>query len=177
MTLTKSRVYRSWACPSGLAVVLGAVLFSPFSAAADSTDRWQALTEAGVAARERAQYEEAERLLQSALHEVQQVDAGDARVAATLNHLGLVYHARKQYERAKPYYEQALARWEQSLGSDHAVVASALNNLAEIYQEEGAFEQAEAYYLRSLAIEERVLGCGHPDSAVGYNNLAGLYRK
>ncbi|MEO8340988.1 MAG: tetratricopeptide repeat protein [Nitrospirota bacterium] len=164
--------------PIGLVMLILSLLASvPLRAEAGIADRWQTLTEAGTTARDQAQYEDAERLFLSARQEAEQFEPGDRRVAATLNNLGLVYHAQGQHARAKPYYEQALVRWEQALGSDHADVGSALNNLAEIYQEEGAFEQAETAYLRSLAIGERALGRGHPELAVGFNNLAGLYRK
>lgn len=145
----------------GVMILMLVLLTSvPWLAEAGVPDVWQTLTEAGTAARDQAHYEDAERLFLLATHEAEQFEPGDTRVAATLNHLGLVYHAQGQYARAKPYYEQALVRWEQALGSDHADVGSALNNLAEIYKEEGAFEQAEAAYLRSLTIGERALGRG-----------------
>ena len=89
---------------------------SPLSAMADSTDRWQTFTEARTAARDRAQYDDAERLFLLAGHETERFEADDARAATTLNNLGLVYHAQGQYARAKSYYEQALARWEQTFG-------------------------------------------------------------
>ena len=98
-------------------------------------------------------------------------------MATTLNNLGLVYHAQGQYARAKSYYEQALTRWERTVGTEQANVSTVLNNLAEIYREEGNFEQAEAFYIRSMEVGERVLGSGHPELAIGYNNLASLYRQ
>jgi tetratricopeptide (TPR) repeat protein len=177
MDMSEWQIRGGWFRMSQVAAVLVMMLCPPPLVSADSTDNWQVLTEAGVAAREQARYEEAEGLFLLAGHETKRFDPDDPRVAATLNHLGLVYHAQGQYARAKPYYEQALNRWERAFGSDHADVASALHNLADIYLEEGAFEQAEAYYWRSLAIGERVLGRGHPELAVGYNSLASLYRK
>lgn len=149
----------------------------PLSATADSTDRWQTLTEAGIAARDGAQYDEAERLFLLARREAERFGANATRMATTLNDLGLVYHAQGQYARAKSYYEKALAQCERAVGSEQADVSTLLNNLAEIYREEGNFEQAETFYLRSLAIGERVLGRGHPELAMVYNNLGSLYRK
>jgi tetratricopeptide (TPR) repeat protein len=157
MTMTRLWVRGGWWRMIPLAAVLFMVSCPPTLAEAGSPDAWQTLTAARTTARTQARYEDAERLFLLAGHEAEQFGPGDARVATTLNNLGLVYHAQSRYARAKPYYEQALALWEQTLGSDHADVASALNNLAEIYQEEGAFEQAEASYLRSLAIGERAL--------------------
>ncbi|MEO8341244.1 MAG: tetratricopeptide repeat protein, partial [Nitrospirota bacterium] len=175
--MSTPHIRKGWYRMNRLAMVLFLLTCIPWLAEAGVQDRWQTLTDAGTTARDQAQYEDAERLFLLARHEAEQFEPGDTRVAATLNHLGLVYHAQGQYGRAKPYYEQALALWERIHGTNHVDVASALNNLAEIYQEEGAFEQAEAAYLRSLTIGERALGRGHPELAIGFNNLARLYRK
>ncbi len=144
MTLMTLWVCRTLLYMTALDTMILTALSLPPSAMADSTDRWQTLIEAGIAAHGQARYEDAERWFLSAGHEATQFASDDPRVAETLNHLGLVYHAQEQYERAKPYYEEALARWERVLGSGHRDVASVLNNLEEIYQEQGAFEQAEA---------------------------------
>ena len=147
MRMSVQHIHRGWRQISVMILMFFLLTSVPWLGEAGIADRWQTLTEAGTTARDQAQYEDAERLFLLASQETEQFDPGDRRVAATLNNLGLVYHAQGQYARAKPYYEQALARWEQALGSDHADVGSALNNLAEIYQEEGALEQAETAYL------------------------------
>jgi tetratricopeptide (TPR) repeat protein len=177
MLATTVPVYAPWGRLICLVAMLSLFSFVSTQAESGAPDRWQALIDAGAVAREQARYADAERLFLLAGHEASTIDSTDVRIAATLNHLGLVYHAQGQYARAKPYYEQALARWEQALGSESADVASALNNLAEVSLEEHDLEQAERYYLRSIAIGERMLGAGHPELAVAYNNLAGLYRK
>ncbi|MCS6896574.1 MAG: tetratricopeptide repeat protein, partial [Nitrospira sp.] len=146
----------------GVAVTIVSVLvFRPI--VADAADEWEALFNAGIAAREQAKYREAEGLLLLAGRELEQQGVNDERMAALLNQLGLIFQEEGRYERAKPYYEQALTIWEQTHGLDHAEAASVLHNLAEIYQEEGDFARAEQAYLRSLEIGERNLGCGHPD--------------
>lgn len=115
MRMCAPHIHRGW-CQLGLVIlILSMLICIPWLAGAGSPDAWQTLTEAGTTAREQARYEEAERLFLLASHEAEQFEPGDTREAATLNHLGLVYHAQGQYARAKPYYEQALA-----LGNGHS---------------------------------------------------------
>lgn len=86
----------------GLMILMVLLLTSvPWLAEAGVPDVWQTLTDAGTTARDQAQYEDAERLFLLARQETEQFEPGDRRVAATLNHLGLIYHAQGQYARAK----------------------------------------------------------------------------
>ena len=125
-------------------VILAAIACLPVLAApvlADEAENWEALLNAAIAAREQARYREAEGLLLSAGREWERAGPNDARMAATLNQLGLVFQEEGRYDRAKPYYEQALEIWERTHGLDHPEAASTLHNLAEIYQEDGDFDR------------------------------------
>jgi tetratricopeptide (TPR) repeat protein len=58
-------------------------------------------------------------------------------VAASLNNLAELYHAKGDYEAAEPLYKRALAIWEKALGPTHPAVATSLNNLAALYRAKG----------------------------------------
>jgi tetratricopeptide (TPR) repeat protein len=113
------QVWRPWMCTSRLVMFFLVTLSVPTVVAADATDRWQALTDAGTVAREQARYKEAEQFFLMADQEAQGFGPNDRRRGSSLNNVGLVFHEQGQYECAKSYYERALLLWEQALGPVH----------------------------------------------------------
>ena len=98
----------------------------------------------------------------------------DERAAGLCNTLGFHLNMVGDYAAAKPYYERALAIWEEVLGAKHPDTATSLNNLGSLLQAQGDLAGAQPYLERALAIWEEVLGAKHPDTAGSLNNLGSL---
>ena len=127
---------------------------------------------------ERAQYTEAEPLLQQALALFEQQQGKEHQDTSTaLNTLGWLYQAQGRYEEAEPLLQRALAIDEKALGPYHSETASTLGNLAQLYRYQGRYEEAEPLFQRALAIRERALPPDHPNTGITLNNLADLYRE
>jgi tetratricopeptide (TPR) repeat protein/DNA-binding XRE family transcriptional regulator len=134
------------------------------------------LQRAGAHAHERAQYRNAESLLQQSIPICQQVLGFESsQTVQSLNYLAETYYEQGKYEQAEPLFQQALAIHEQLFGSEHPRTASSANNLAVLYRTQGKYEQAEPLFQQALAIREQVLGLEHQETAEGLNNLAYFY--
>ena len=96
--------------------------------------------------------------------------------AGYLNGAGLGWLNGGRYPEAEAPLTQALAIWEEALGTGHPYFATGLNNLAALYRAQGRYGEAEPLLKRALAIREEALGPAHPDVATSLNNLAALYR-
>ena len=81
----------------------------------------------------------------------------------------------RQYAKAEPLCNRALAIREKALGAEHPDVATSLSNLASTYESMKQYAKAEPLYKRSLAIWGKKLGADHLDVATRLDNLAGLY--
>jgi tetratricopeptide (TPR) repeat protein len=126
---------------------------------------------------DRAQYIEAETLLQRALHLYEHTLIPDyPETTTSLKSLVGPYYVRGKYEQADLLYQRAIPIKEHVLELDHPNTASGLNNLALLYQDQDKYEQAELLLQRALYIYENALGPDHPDTAMGLNNLALLYQ-
>ena len=78
------------------------------------------LNQAGLYLRDRARYEEAERLYVRALAICEeQLGERHPNTATSLNNLGLLYYNQGKNEEAERLYVRALAIYEQSLGKEH----------------------------------------------------------
>ena len=73
---------------------------------------------------------------------------------------------------ARPYYERALAIYEQALGPDHPDTARSLNNLAILCYHERQLAEAARLMRRALVIREAALGPNHPDTQSSRQSLA-----
>ena len=78
----------------------------------------------------------------------------DTQAALLCNELGVHLHVVGQYAEARPYYERALAIYEQVLGPEHPDTATSLNNLGFLLQAQGDLGGARPYYERALAIRD-----------------------
>ncbi len=121
---------------------------------------------------ERAQYKEAELLLQKALAIHEQILGPEhVDVATDMNDLAGLYVDMGKYAQAEKLYLQARSIREGVLGSIHPDVASTINGLGLLYREQGWFAQAKPLFEQALAIR-KTLGTENSDLAGSYNNLA-----
>lgn len=95
--------------------------------------------------------------------------------AAALFQQGKAAARARQFDKAIPFFEQALALRERALGSGHRDLVPITDSLGAAHRERGEYAKALAYYERSLAIDEKTLGPDHADVAEDLNALAGLY--
>jgi tetratricopeptide (TPR) repeat protein len=82
-------------------------------------------------------------------------------------------HERGKYKEAESLFRQALAAWEEVLGTKHSDTAVSYSYLAVNLHAQGRFKEAEPLLRKAMVISEEVLGTKHPGTAVAYNNLAG----
>ncbi len=137
----------------------------------------QLLGKAGHYLCERAQYKEAELLLDQALQLYERMGETQLlNVAHILNLQAELYRHQSKYTQALPLYKRALTIREQLLDPMHPDVATSLNNLARPYHHQAKYQEAEQLYLRALKIREQALEAKHADLAHSLNDLAVLYR-
>jgi tetratricopeptide (TPR) repeat protein len=101
---------------------------------------------------------------------------GNASAATLLNNLGSLLSEQGDLIGARPYYERALAIYEQTLGSTHPYTAGILNNLGWLLAQLGDAETARSLVERALAIREQTLGPTHPDTAISLSVLGLLLK-
>jgi tetratricopeptide (TPR) repeat protein len=135
------------------------------------------LNQTGSYLNERAQYVEAETLMEHAVAINERIlGPSHLDLATNYNNLALLYHDQGKYELSEALLQRALAIREKVLESNHPKIAMSLNNLATHYYNQGEYQQAEPLYQRALSINEQILGPNHPGVATNLNNLAELYR-
>jgi tetratricopeptide (TPR) repeat protein len=102
--------------------------------------------------------------------------AGNPRqIAASLQKLARVDHAKKRYTEAESCYQRALAIRQQVLGPGHPKVASTLYNLGRLYSDQGRWAKAEPLFQQSLTIVQEFFGPGHPKVTKRLSRLAMVY--
>lgn len=83
-----------------------------------------------------------------------------AKLAVTLNNIGLIYDDRADYTKALKYYLESLSLVEDSEHGGSAKgkwqMGSTLNNVALIYQLQGKYKEALEFHNRSLKIKKEV---------------------
>lgn len=129
----------------------------------------------GTTYRDLSRYDEAERLIRSAL-EIRQRTLGDAHsdVAASLNDLAWLLVDKGDYEAAEPLYRKSLAMRLSLLGDSHPDVAYTMNNLAVLLGIKGDCAAAEPLLREVLAMRRNLPGYSQADVAESLNNLANL---
>jgi tetratricopeptide (TPR) repeat protein/transcriptional regulator with XRE-family HTH domain len=134
------------------------------------------LNKAGSYLRERAQYAEAERLLNRALELCKQTMPPDSPLLAeSLNYLGVLAQDQGKYTWSETLLQRALAIYQQIWGPEHLTVAQCLKNQAENYRVQARHTEMETLVQQALAIRERALGPNHPEVAQSLTQLAALY--
>jgi len=137
----------------------------------------QMLTSMGRTYRRLAAYDRAQQLLEQALTIGQRVfGAEDARVAQTLDFLGVVLADKGDYAGAGRRLEEALQIRRKALGPEHEDVAVTLAELGRVYQDEGQNQRAEPLHREALAIRRKVLGEDHRETAVSECDLGSVLR-
>ncbi len=120
-------------------------------------------------------YEEAGRLLQSAL-EIRREECGPSseETAETLNSLADLAQQRGEYDKAEHAYTEALDIRRDLLGPDSPGVAETLNGLGLLLERKGEYERSEHMLREALAMREKFLTLNHFDTVETMLNLAGV---
>lgn len=134
------------------------------------------LHNAGYYLKERARYDEAERLLPRALTVLEKALGSEhLAVAKCLNTIASVYSTRCRYARAESHLLRSLQIREKARGKEHPDVISSLIGLATLCFRRGQYPDAESYYARALNIGEKSLGSDDSTVARILNGMAELY--
>jgi pSer/pThr/pTyr-binding forkhead associated (FHA) protein len=101
---------------------------------------------------------------------------GYDNLAATLDTLGKVYSAGRNYDQALGAYRRTLAIRERKFGARHPAVASILDNIGSVLVDKGELREGLVCHERALAIYEGLPGKPPPEMAhvlthVGEANL------
>ena len=88
-----------------------------------------------------------------------------------------VQTARRAYDRAVEYCQQALTLRSKLNGSMSPEVAEVLHTLGSIYRRQNDFEQAMRFFQQALEIEQKQLGGLHPDIASELRGIGLLLRE
>jgi tetratricopeptide (TPR) repeat protein len=97
----------------------------------------------------------------------------DPKVAASLNNLGNVYFRRRDLDRAKDCFEQALAIWRPI---DDPNTSAALHNVANVLALQNRFAAAEKLYREAVTLARQRHGDLHPTTALYLRNLGDVLR-
>ncbi len=118
-------------------------------------------------------FEEAEAAMQNAIPLAEQME-DDLLLARYDDELARIYERWGKYEKAFPFYQQALDIRKKILGDDHPTTAASLNNMGGLLESMGEYEGARPFFQQALDIYKKVLGDDHPDTAISLNNMGYL---
>ncbi|HEX5131831.1 MAG TPA: serine/threonine-protein kinase, partial [Candidatus Krumholzibacteria bacterium] len=100
----------------------------------------------------------------------------DPLVSAAVRHaIGESYQAIGEYQRALPFFEEALALRRRELGNDNDLVAQTVGRLGNVRWQMGDLAGSLACAQEFLAIRERTLGRHDPEYGSALQNLANTY--
>lgn len=134
------------------------------------------LLRAGNQARNRLDWQTAERALQEA-YSLQEKVGGDPDLRWEIaTDFASLLQSLAGYERAEYYKRRALEISELHFGPSHPNTAVSLNNLAQLLRATNRLAEAEPLMRRALAIDEESFGPSHPDIARDLSNLGMLLR-
>ncbi len=158
-------------------VLLGAALVSvaPQGNAADEAT-WTRFLDAGTAAYNRRDPDEATRQFEFALNEAEGFGESDARLATSLAWLAELYRVQRRFEESEKLIRRTVAIDEKFRGPDHPDLAMSLESLALLYHTQSRQREMEPVLIRAIGIYEKAMGPQHPRVASALNNLAALYR-
>lgn len=114
-------------------------------------ETWRSHKRAGEEAYRDGDLVQAEHHFGEALKTAELFGFRDARVAATLNNLALVFKRQSKFGKAEMCFRRALRIYE-ALRPRHAHVAHVLQNMAGLYSVQGKHKEAEPLRERALAI-------------------------
>lgn len=95
------------------------------------------------------------------------LDNGDElHISKSINNIGGVYHAKKDYKKALFYYKKALAIRERIANNNevyrYRYVAYSANNIGEVYELIHHFKDAIVYFIKALDARSKVEEKEHP---------------
>ncbi|MBS1122648.1 MAG: hypothetical protein H6Q90_4876 [Deltaproteobacteria bacterium] len=129
----------------------------------------------GAIAFSRGEFADAERRYRaSVVARTEAFGAGDARVAAAHQNLGIALHRLGRTEDARAANEQAVAIMERALGADHPDLATPLSGLGTIAADQHRYDDALRLFERTRTLRIAAFGPDHPDVAISENNLGKL---
>ncbi len=138
----------------------------------------QLLDRTGLYLQERAQYAQAEALLQRSLMlREQTLGSEHLGVAASIDALADVYFSEGKYVLADSLFQRSLAIREKFLAPDHPDLAISLKNAAHIsyFIDSTKYERSEERLLRAQTILEKTFGPEHLEVADNLDRLAIFY--
>jgi CHAT domain-containing protein/Tfp pilus assembly protein PilF len=137
---------------------------------------WQARVQRAAGLFQERRGEEALRLMEQTLREVEAaVGPAHDTTAEVSNALALFYYRLGRAADAPPLWQRAIAIWEKAGAGFEAKVALGLENLAEMYRATGRAAEAEPLQRRALIIKEKILGPEHREVAETIARLAVIY--
>ena len=101
----------------------------------------------------------------------------DARLASSLNHLGVLYRETGQPAEGEPLIREALAMRRQVLRPRHADVAITLVELSRALADQGRNLEAEPLSREALSIRKAVFGENHRETATSKSDLGQLLQR
>ena len=135
------------------------------------------LTESLVKLFNEKKYDEALKLAKRAL-EIRErlLPLKDPLVGNSLNNMGEIYIAKRDYGKAKDAYLRLLQHQTERFGADDVILARTLERLGALHYREGENSKAEDAYKRAVAINEKKYGADHVEVAHSLFALGEFYR-
>ena len=103
--------------------------------------------------------------------------SADARLASSINNLGVLHRKLGQPAQAEPLLREAVAMRRQVLGPRHADVAITLVELSRALVDQGQALEAESASREALAIRKEVFGDNHRETATSKSDLGQLLQR
>ena len=104
-------------------------------------------------------------------------DNPHADLAWSINNLGLVRQAQRNYDEGEILFSAALQMRQEVLPADHPHISQSLGNLGSIYFYKENYDEAISTFREVVDIQRNILGTDHPDLAMYINNLATVLSK
>ena len=111
-------------------------------------------------------------LLEQGLELSRRAGREDARIAQSLNDLGVVVRESGDFKHARSLLHEAATMRRKVLGPEHQDLAITLVELGRTYSQVGESAQAEPLFREALAIRRKTLGNEHRETAVSLSDLA-----
>jgi hypothetical protein len=106
--------------------------------------------------RDRAQYADAEPLLQRAVRMREAADGLDtAELIPAVDSLAYVEFGLQKYPEAEALYKRLRTLWEKNAGADHPMVALTLDKMAEFYAFQHRYDEADEVATAALALRAK----------------------
>lgn len=129
----------------------------------------------GATLRQAGRSDEAERVLLSALTQLEEENDDRALNAALAQELGVIYRERGEFDRSEAYHRRALTDALEVYGPENEHYLDAASGLAILMSERGKLAEAQPIFEDVVGRYERLHGPDHPTSINARYNLATVY--